>query len=73
VGWDLLAVIPWLAVFATGAVMVGVCAVAGLVRRDAGRVGEFFEGLFELASILLMLAIFGSTVAVLVVKKSEAT
>lgn len=46
--------------------MVGVYAVAGLVGRDAGRVGELFEGLFELASVLLMLCLFGSTVAVVV-------
>ena len=64
--WDLLAVSPWLVFFATGAALVGVYAVAGLVGRDAGRIGELFEGLFELASILLMLAIFGSIVAVVV-------
>jgi hypothetical protein len=58
------AVIPWLVFFATGAAVVGVYALAGLVRRDAGRIGELFEGLFELASILLMLSIFGTTVAV---------
>jgi hypothetical protein len=66
VGWDLLAVIPWLVFFATGAAMVGVYAVAGLVGRDAGHIGELFEGLFELASVLLMLCLFGTTVAVVV-------
>jgi uncharacterized membrane protein len=66
VGWDLLAVIPWLVFFATGAAVVGVYAFAGLVRRDAGRIGELFEGLFELASVLVMLCLFGTTVAVVV-------
>lgn len=64
--WDLLAVMPWLLLFATGAGMVAVYGVAGLVGRDAGRVGELFDLLFELASILLMLFLFGMTVAVVV-------
>jgi hypothetical protein len=46
--------------------MVGVYALAGLVGRDLGHIGELFEGLFEIANVLLMLSIFGSTVAVVV-------
>lgn len=65
--WDLLAVMPWLLFFATGAAMVAVYGVAALVGRAAGRIGEVFEGLFELAGILLMLFIFGTTVMVVVV------